>query len=145
MNKNDPYNLQRFVEAQERVYERACQELSAGHKQSHWMWFIFPQLKGLGHSGMANHYGISSSAEARAYLAHAVLGPRLVHITQIVVDLQGNSAEEIFGYPDDLKFRSCMTLFARTAAATNIFQRALEKYFNNEPDLLTVELLGGAD
>ncbi len=141
MNSDDAYNLRRFVDVQDRWYECACRELSAGYKQSHWMWFIFPQLKGLGHSAMANHYGLSSLAEAQAYLAHAALGSRLRRITEIVVQVRGRSVEQIFGYPDDLKFRSCMTLFANAAGGSNVFQEALQKFFDGKPDQLTLDLL----
>jgi uncharacterized protein (DUF1810 family) len=141
MSANDPYNLQRFVDAQGRSYERACQELSAGCKQSHWMWFIFPQLKGLGNSAMAKHYGISSLLEAQAYLAHPVLGPRLNHVTELVLRVHRSTVEQIFGDPDDLKFRSCITLFAVAAGGSNVFNEALQKYFDGKPDALTIELL----
>jgi uncharacterized protein (DUF1810 family) len=144
MNAYDPYNLQRFIDAQERYYERACQELSAGYKQSHWMWFIFPQLKGLGHSAMANQYGISSLREAQAYLAHALLGPRLTSITELVLTVQRRSARQIFGDPDDLKFRSCMSLFDKAASGSNVFQEALQKYFDGKPDPLTIERLASS-
>jgi uncharacterized protein (DUF1810 family) len=145
MSVNDPYNLQRFAEAQDRCYERACQELSAGYKQSHWMWFIFPQLRGLGRSAMANHYGISSLQEAAAYLAHPVLGPRLKHVTELVLRVHGSTVEEIFGDSDDLKFRSCMTLFAEAAGGSGVFQEALQKYFHGKPDTLTMNRLGSSE
>jgi uncharacterized protein (DUF1810 family) len=141
MTASDPYNLQRFIEAQDRCYERVCQELSEGYKQSHWMWFIFPQLKGLGYSAIANHYGISSLQEAEAYLQHPILGPRLRHCTDLVVRTEGRSVEQIFGDPDDLKFRSCMTLFASTAGDTAIFKDALHKFFAGKPDQLTLRRL----
>jgi uncharacterized protein (DUF1810 family) len=123
-------SLERFVQAQEGVYPRALAELKAGKKQSHWMWFIFPQIAGLGHSAMAQHYAIASLDEARAYLAHAVLGPRLKACTQAVLDVEGRSAHDIFGSPDDLKFRSSMTLFARAAPDETLFRTALEKYYD---------------
>ena len=113
---DDPYDLRRFVDAQQAVYETVCRELRQGRKQSHWMWFIFPQIKGLGHSAMAQKFAISSREEAKAYLAHPILGPRLRECSRIVADLEGKSVEDIFGYPDDMKFRSSMTLFAREAA-----------------------------
>lgn len=141
MSANDRYDLNRFVEAQDRCYERVCQELTAGYKQSHWMWFIFPQLKGLGHSAVANLYGISSLAEADAYLKHPILGSRLRHCTDLVLRTEGRSVEQIFGDPDDLKFRSCMTLFANTPGDTAIFRDALHKFFAGKPDRLTLELL----
>ena len=141
MTANDPYDLQRFVDAQSRCFDRVCRELSEGHKQSHWMWFIFPQLKGLGHSAMALRYAISSRQEAEAYLRNPILGPRLRHCTQLVMVVEGRSIEEIFEAPDDLKFRSSMTLFASTAAEGKIFKDALQKYFAGKPDPLTIDLL----
>jgi len=141
MTANDPYDLQRFVDAQSRCFDRACRELSEGRKQSHWMWFIFPQLKGLGHSAMANRYAISSRQVAEAYLRNPILGPRLRQCTQLVMLVEGRSIERIFGTPDDLKFRSSMTLFANTAGENKIFQEALRKYFAGKPDPLTIDLL----
>ena len=116
---DDPYDLARFVQAQAGVFERVCAELAAGRKQSHWMWFIFPQLKGLGSSPTAERYGIASLEEARAYLAHPLLGKRLRSCTQLVNRVEGRTTQAIFGYPDYLKFRSCMTLFA-CAAQTHV-------------------------
>jgi len=141
MNGNDPYDLQRFVEAQAGCFERVCLELQAGRKESHWMWFIFPQLKGLGRSAMAERYGIASREEAQAYLAHAVLGTRLRRCTELVMKVEGRSAKQIFGFPDDMKFRSSMTLFASADAAGSVFNDALKKYFGGKPDQLTVERL----
>ena len=148
---NDQYDLQRFVDAQAPVYERVLAELRGGSKRSHWMWFIFPQLTGLGHSDMARRYAISSLEEAKAYLVHPVLGPRLHECTTLVNAVQGKSIEEIFGYPDDMKFRSSMTLFARTTAGypsngnwpvgDGVFEAALKKYFGGESDPLTIALL----
>ena len=138
---NDPYNLQRFVKAQDAVFAQVRAELREGQKASHWMWFVFPQLKGLGHSGMAEWFGIASREEAEAYLAHPILGPRLRECTQLVNLVEGRSVEEIFGYPDDLKFRSSMTLFSRTAEDNEVFLAALEKYFGGEPDPLTLARL----
>jgi uncharacterized protein (DUF1810 family) len=139
----DRYDLERFVAAQDPVFVQVCTELAAGHKQSHWMWFIFPQLRGLGSSPTAQRFGISSLEEARAYLAHPLLGERLRHCTELVNRHEGRSAQEIFGYPDYLKFRSSMTLFAFAAAAggSGSFRRALAKYFAAEEDALTRELL----
>lgn len=134
---SDPYDLRRFVEAQEGVYPDAVRELRAGRKRSHWMWFVFPQLRGLGRSPMAERYGIGSIEEAKAYASDAVLGARLRECTRAVVEVKGRSVEEIFGFPDDLKFRSCMTLFWR-ATGEEIFREALEKYFGGEEDGLTV-------
>ncbi len=136
----DPFALQRFVDAQDRVYPQVCAELAAGEKRSHWMWFVFPQLRGLGRSATAQHYGIASMAEAQAYRAHPVLGPRLAQCTGLVLAVEGRSAQQIFGSPDDLKFRSCMTLFAQ-AGGEPIFTRALEKYFGGRPDEATLRLL----
>jgi uncharacterized protein (DUF1810 family) len=141
MNRNDPYDLQRFVEAQSGVYEQVCRELEKGCKRSHWMWFIFPQLKGLGRSAMADRYGISSRGEAEAYLAHPLLGGRLRHCTGLVMGVEGRSVELIFGSPDDLKFRSSMTLFASVGCGGAIFSDALKKYFGGKPDLLTIDRL----
>jgi len=138
----DPYDLARFLAAQDPVFTRACAELAAGHKQSHWMWFVFPQLRGLGSSPTAQHYAIGSLDEARAYLAHPTLGARLRRCTELVNRLEGRSAQQIFGHPDDLKFRSSMTLFARAAAgAAEPFEEALAKYFAGEEDPRSRELL----
>src|SRR5258708_38302448 len=139
MSANDPYDLQRFVNAQSNCFEQVCRELSEGQKQSHWMWFIFPQLKGLGHSAMAIRYAISSLQEAEAYLRNPILGPRLRHCTQLVMLVESRSVDQIFGSPDDLKFRSSMTLFANTAAENKIFKDALQKYFAGIPDQLTID------
>lgn len=138
---NDPHNLKRFVDAQNRVYDRVCAELRAGQKTGHWMWFIFPQLRGLGRSHMANEYAISSREEAVAYLQHPILGERLRECTRLVSSVEGLSINDIFGYPDDLKFRSSMSLFANVAPQEEIFKHALEKYFDGEPDSLTLQLL----
>jgi uncharacterized protein (DUF1810 family) len=141
MGKRDDYNLSRFVEAQNPVFEQVCSELRAGRKTSHWMWFIFPQIRGLGSSPTAVHFSISSKSEAQAYLDHSLLGPRLRTCTGLINQVQGRTANQIFGYPDDLKFRSCMTLFAHTAADNRIFQDALDKYFDGQSDPLTLEHL----
>jgi len=139
---SDHYNLSRFVAAQNPVFSAVCAELAAGHKQSHWMWFIFPQLRGLGTSPMAQRYAIGSLAEARAYLAHPLLGERLRTCTQLVNRVEGRTVEAIFGHPDYLKFRSSMTLFSRAATdASEPFGEALAKYFAGEADPLTRELL----
>ena len=136
---SDRYDLQRFVEAQERVYGQACAELRAAQKRSHWMWFVFPQIRGLGSSPMAVRYAISGLEEARAYLAHEVLGSRLRECAGIVVGVEGRRVGEIFGYPDDLKFHSSMTLFAKAAEDAGVFGKALEKYFGGEMDRGTLE------
>src|SRR6059058_6299598 len=115
---SDPFSLQRFVDAQEGVFAEVCAELAAGRKESHWMWFVFPQLQGLGSSATARRYALASVEEARAYLAHPVLGARLRECTRLVNGTEGRTIEEIFGYPDYLKFRSCMTLFERAAVDT---------------------------
>jgi uncharacterized protein (DUF1810 family) len=141
---NDPYNLQRFAKAQEGIFDQACKELRGGQKRSHWMWFIFPQLAGLGHSSTAIKYGISSRRETEAYLNHPLLGPRLRECSQLVTLIQGRSIEQIFGNPDDLKFRSSMTLFAIATSDNQIFKEALQKYFAGELDQLTIERLGFA-
>jgi uncharacterized protein (DUF1810 family) len=137
----DPYDLQRFVDAQKRVYPSVVEELRAGHKRSHWIWFIFPQLSGLGSSAMAERYGISSLGEARAYLDHDVLGPRLHECVRLVNEVQGRSIEEIFGQPDDLKVRSSMTLFVRASADNADFVALLDKYYGGEEDPATVSRL----
>ena len=138
---SDPHNLQRFVEAQDRVYTRVVAELRAGRKTSHWMWFVFPQVAGLGSSPMAQRYAIDSLDEARAYLAHPVLGPRLRECTQLLLDVNDVEIGEILGYPDDLKFRSSMTLFASVEGAPPLFDAALAKYFADERDSRTLQLL----
>jgi uncharacterized protein (DUF1810 family) len=137
----DPHHLQRFVDAQDRVYNQICSELRNGDKQGHWIWFIFPQIKGLGHSATAARFAISSREEAVAYLDHPVLGPRLRECTRLVTLVEGHSLDQIFGYPDDLKFRSSMTLFAQVTADNQIFLDALKKYCGGEFDRLTLERL----
>jgi uncharacterized protein (DUF1810 family) len=137
----DPFDLQRFVDAQSETFAQARAELLAGRKVTHWMWFVFPQLEGLGRSEMARRYAISSLDEARAYLEHPLLGPRLVECTQIVSRLDGKSAREVFGTPDDLKLRSSLTLFAGVARDQPVFEQALAKYFDSAPDPVTTERL----
>jgi len=141
MNAKDPYDLQRFVDAQSHCFTQVCRELSEGHKQSHWMWFIFPQLRGLGHSAMANRYAISSRHEAEAYLKNPILGSRLRYCTQLVMLVEGRSIDQIFEDPDHLKFRSSMTLFASTAIENTLFKDALQKYFAGKLDPLTIDRL----
>jgi uncharacterized protein (DUF1810 family) len=141
VSANDPFNLQRFVDAQKEVYEVACDELRAGEKRSHWMWFVFPQLIGLGSSQMATAFGISSRTEAVAYLNHPILGVRLTECTRLVNALEQRSIGHVFGYPDNLKFRSSMTLFALVTSENSIFNEALWKYFGGVPDPRTVERL----
>jgi len=138
----DSHDLDRFVLAQERVYEQAMREIHEGEKRSHWMWFIFPQLDGLGFSPTSRRYGIKSVAEADAYLRHPVLGPRLIACCEAALHLEGRSAGEIFGSPDDLKLRSCATLFASVSAPRSVFERVLDRFFGGEPDSLTLRLLG---
>ncbi len=138
---SDPYDLQRFVDAQNPVYDKVRGELRHGRKKSHWMWFVFPQIDGLGSSSMARKFAISSLAEAAAYLAHSVLGPRLAECTRLVNLVEGRSIGQIFGYPDDLKFRSSMTLFARASPANQVFIDALQKHFDGEFDPATLERL----
>ena|SRR5271157_3670120 len=137
----DPYNLQRFLDAQKPVYDQVLSELRHGRKTSHWMWFIFPQLEGLGFSPTAQRFAISSLEEAEAYLAHPILGPRLSECTELVTRIEGRQASEVFGYPDDLKFRSCMTLFAHATSQNEVFIQALNKYFGGKSDPATLKLL----
>ena len=137
----DEYNLQRFVGAQDQVYAAVLDELRAGEKCGHWMWYIFPQIKGLGHSVLAQKFAITSQEEAKAYLEHPLLGSRLRECTGLVINVEGRSAQQIFDYPDNLKFRSCMTLFMDATSSNNIFQDALLKYFEGTPDQLTLEFL----
>ena len=141
MTNDDPHDLNRFTNAQEGVYERALAELKSGQKRSHWMWFIFPQVEGLGQSPTSQYFAIKSVAEARAYLAHPLLGARLRESAEAVLALKGRSASEVFGFPDDLKFRSCMTLFAEIAGADSIFAYVLQKVFNDQRDRQTLEFL----
>ncbi len=141
-----PFNLtnnglERFVEAQDRVYASVCEELAAGEKESHWMWFVFPQLKALGRSPIAKHFGIESREEALAYWKHPVLGPRLKECTKLVLAVGDKTIHEVFGSPDDLKFRSCMTLFAQVAPDEPVFSQALERFYGGQPDESTLELL----
>lgn len=139
---NDPFDLKRFVDAQAPIYQRVLAELSRGHKQSHWMWFIFPQLAGLGFSEMAQRYAITSRDEAIAYLKHDILGPRLLECTAHVNAVEGKSIRQILGSPDDLKFRSSMTLFA-AVSSDPAFAAAIAKYHGGVADSRTLELLGG--
>jgi uncharacterized protein (DUF1810 family) len=140
---NQP-DLTRFLEAQQDVYQQALSEVRAGRKRTHWMWYIFPQLAGLGHSSTAQFYGIKSAEEARAYLAHPVLGPRLIECTEAALEVEGRSAHEIFGSPDDLKLKSCATLFAFVSPQGSPFERLLKKYYAGERDSKTLSLLSAA-
>lgn len=137
----DPFDLERFVNAQDAVMDDVRRELRAGRKRTHWMWFVFPQLRALGRSATAQHYGISSLAEARAYMVHPALGPRLAECAELVLAVQGRSAHEIFGSPDDMKLRSCMTLFAAAAPDTPTFGAVIGKYYGNSPDDRTTDVL----
>lgn len=137
----DPFDLERFVQAQDAVMDDVRRELRAGRKRTHWMWFVFPQLRALGRSATAQHYGISSLAEARAYMAHPVLGPRLTECAELVLAVQERSAHDIFASPDDMKLRSCMTLFAAAAPDIPTFDAVLRTYFDGVPDARTTELL----
>jgi uncharacterized protein (DUF1810 family) len=138
---NDPFNLQRFIDAQDEVFEEVCAELRSGRKTSHWMWFIFPQIKGLGRSATAEMFAISSRGEAAAYASHPILGARLLACTRLVNSIEGRSIHQILGDPDDLKFRSCMTLFAEVCKDNRPFLDAIGKYFGGELDLRTLERL----
>ncbi len=141
----DVFDLDRFVQAQQRTYAQATRELADGCKTSHWMWFVFPQLRGLGHSAMAMRFGIASLDEARAYLEHPLLGPRLHECVGEVLRIEGRSAHAIFGSPDDLKFRSCITLFACAAPEETLFESALRQYFDGQADARTLALLAGQE
>ena len=139
---DDPHDLARFVTAQAAVYEDVLAELRAGRKASHWMWFVFPQLRGLGSSPMAHRYGIASLDEARAYFRHPLLGPRLVECTKRMLGHRGRSAREILGPPDDLKLRSSMTLFAEASDDEPSFREVLDLFYAGQPDERTLALLG---
>jgi uncharacterized protein (DUF1810 family) len=139
---DDPHSLNRFVEAQQGVYEGALAEVTSGKKRSHWMWFIFPQFLGLGFSSTSKHYAIKTIDEAKAYLAHPVLGPRLLECTKVVVEFEGRTATQIFGSPDDMKLRSCATLFACVSPPGSVFHRVIEKYYGGAFDDQTVRLVG---
>ena len=138
---NDPFNLKRFVDEQNFVYEEVCSELKSGRKSSHWMWFIFPQIRGLGSSSTAREFAIASVEEAAAYLQHPVLGPRLRECTRLMNRIEGRPIDQILGYPDVLKFRSSMTLFAHATSDNQDFMDALRKYFGGEFDSLTLDRL----
>jgi uncharacterized protein (DUF1810 family) len=141
----DPFNLARFTGAQEAVYPRALAEIRGGAKRSHWMWFIFPQIDGLGFSSTAKHYAIKSVEEARQYLAHLVLGPRLRECAEAVLAVEGRSASQIFGSPDDLKLKSCMTLFESVAGRASVFGQVLDKYYQGKRDTRTQEILAALE
>jgi uncharacterized protein (DUF1810 family) len=142
---SDPHDLDRFVHAQKGDYDQALSEIRSGRKRSHWMWYIFPQFAGLGLSTISRTYAIKSVAEAVAYLRHPVLGPRLIECAEAALAVESRSAQEIFGTPDDMKLRSCATLFARVSPSHPVFQRLLDRYFHGQPDEKTLGLLGVAD
>ena len=137
----DPYDLERFIKAQDHSYETALNEIKNGRKQSHWMWYIFPQFKGLGQSATSRQYAIKSKEEAQAFFDHEILGSRLVEITNTLLQLKGLTANAIFGNPDDLKLKSCMTLFAAIQDKNTCFQEVLNKYYAGKPDDKTLKLL----
>ena len=139
---DDPHNLDRFVQAQQSDYEQALREITNGRKRSHWIWYIFPQIDGLGFSSMSREYAIRSAGEARAYLQHPVLGPRLLACARAALSHEGRSATEIFGQPDDMKVRSCATLFAAVSPPGSVFQALLDKYYPGGADGATIRLLG---
>ncbi len=141
MSSADPFDLERFVSAQSGSYARALNEIRAGRKRSHWIWFVFPQIRGLGLSPTSQHYGISGIDEARAYISHPVLGPRLAECAEALLALKGRTASAIMPYPDDLKLRSSMTLFERVAGPGSVFSRVLEEYYQGHRDERTLELL----
>ncbi len=141
-DRGDPYALNRFIKAQAGIYDRVLAELRGGQKQTHWMWFIFPQIDGLGFSPTSRFYAIKSLEEARHYLGHPVLGARLVECAESVLAVQGRSASDIFGYPDDMKLQSSMTLFALAAGPHSVFERVLEKYYQGMRDARTLQIVG---
>jgi uncharacterized protein (DUF1810 family) len=138
---DDPFNLSRFVQAQADTFETALAEIRAGLKRTHWMWFIFPQFTGLAFSPTSQHFAIKSVEEARAYLAHPTLGLRLLECAEATLDVEGRSAQEIFGSPDDLKLKSCATLFTEISPPNSVFERLLQKFYAGEPDQKTLALL----
>ena len=141
MDSRDAFDLDRFVSAQEDVYNSALAEIRAGRKRTHWMWFVFPQLRGLGSSPIARQFAIRSAAEARAYLVHPILGPRLLECCEALLELSSTSATDIFGSPDDMKLRSCVTLFASVSEPGSVFQRVLSRFFGGAPDQRSEALL----
>jgi uncharacterized protein (DUF1810 family) len=141
-DRSDPYDLNRFISAQEGIYDRILDELRGGLKRTHWMWYVFPQIDGLGHSPTTRYYAIKSSEEARRYLAHPVLGARLVESAEAVLAVQGRSVSDIFGYPDDVKLQSSMTLFALATEPGSVFERVLDKYFQGKRDARTLQIVG---
>ncbi len=140
-DSHDPYDLKRFVRAQDGTYEVALAEIRGGRKRSHWMWYVFPQCAGLGHSETSQHYAIRSVDEAQAYLSHPVLGSRLMECVEAVLKVEGRTARDLFGSPDDLKLRSCATLFAQVSPPESVFEQVLDRYFGGERDPRTLEWL----
>jgi len=138
---DDIYNLSRFINSQSLYYRDALKELQQGHKETHWMWFIFPQLRDLGYSDNAKYYGISGLEEAKAYIKHSVLGARLVEISNVLLALDSNNPEAIFGWPDHMKLKSCMTLFELAALENPVFGKVLDKFFNGERDIKTINII----
>lgn len=145
IEQNDPFNLGRFITAQQGIYDQALSELRAGKKRTHWMWFIFPQIQGLGTSTTAKRYALQNRHEALGYLNHPVLGERLLECTETILDIEGRSVTEIFGFPDDVKLRSSMTLFESVAEPDSVFALVLEKFFHGNRDGMTLQLLGQED
>ena len=141
INPDDRFNLNRFISAQDKVYDTALAELRSGEKRTHWMWFIFPQIEGLGYTPSSIYYAIKNREEALEYWDHPILGPRLLECSEAVMAVQGFTASDIFGYPDYLKLKSSMTLFASVAGPDSVFSRILDKYYNGEQDARTLELL----
>jgi uncharacterized protein (DUF1810 family) len=141
---DDPHDLERFVDAQAADYDRALAEIKSGAKRSHWIWYVFPQVDGLGSSSMSKRYAIKSVDEARAYLAHPVLGPRLIEICEATLVIEGKSAHDIFGSPDDMKLKSCATLFASVSSPASVFERLLDKFFKGERDRKTLRRIGAS-
>jgi uncharacterized protein (DUF1810 family) len=141
LGHDDPFDLSRFTKAQERTYDSVLAELRSGEKRTHWMWYIFPQIDGLGHSATSKYYAIKSTEEAQQYLNHPVLEPRLLECAEAVLAIEGRSISEILGYPDDLKLKSSMTLFSYVAESDSVFARVLDKYFHGERDVSTLHLL----
>ncbi|MBR3749638.1 MAG: DUF1810 domain-containing protein [Firmicutes bacterium] len=135
------YDLSRFLEAQKNAYDTALREIRAGRKRSHWMWYIFPQIQGLGYSAMAQHYAIRDLGEAREYLQHPLLGPRLIEISEALLSLDESDPRRVMGSPDDLKLRSCMTLFQCAAPDQPVFGKVLDKFYGGRPDGRTLEML----
>ena len=140
----DRHDLNRFVQAQEHDYERALSEVKNGRKRSHWMWYIFPQFDGLGFSAMSKRYAIKSIAEAKAYLSHPILGPRLIECAEAALRVEGRTAHEIFGSPDDMKLKSCATLFAYVSPEGSVFEQLIDKFFNSDRDQKTLDLLAAS-